>query len=134
MPFVKPMTTGRGMYLTAVPRPVSPIAASATGYDLGAARYNRTGESPNNDFLRYEVAPGHWVGELAAGQRFLRWRLHHDSPKETRALLGELEPLRDDGFAAREGPCREAGDGAAVDFVGTVDEKSCRYFRCVSAR
>jgi hypothetical protein len=56
-------------------------------------RYNRTGESPNNDFLRYEVTPGHWVGELAAGQRFLRWRLHRDSPKETRALLGELERM-----------------------------------------
>ena len=30
MPLVKPMTTGRGMYLTAVPRPVTPSRTSTT--------------------------------------------------------------------------------------------------------
>ena len=30
MPLVKPMTTGRGMYLTAVPVPVSPMITSIT--------------------------------------------------------------------------------------------------------
>src|SRR5262245_8190997 len=35
-------------------------------------RYNVTGERPNNDFLRYETAPGAWRGELRDGQPFLR--------------------------------------------------------------
>jgi hypothetical protein len=55
-------------------------------------RYNRSGESPNNDFLRYEVAPGSWVGELPSGKEFLRWELFRGGPKETRALLAKLEP------------------------------------------
>lgn len=56
-------------------------------------RYNRSGEYPNNDFLRYEVAPGRWVGELAAGTRFLRWTVNREGPKETRAIVAELERL-----------------------------------------
>jgi hypothetical protein len=55
-------------------------------------RYNRSGENPNNDFLRYEVAPGSWVGELPNGGGFLRWEPHREGPKETRALLAALEP------------------------------------------
>jgi hypothetical protein len=55
-------------------------------------RYNRSGEAPNNDFLRYEVAPGEWAGELAAGQSFLRIDLHRGGPKETRALLAHVDP------------------------------------------
>ena len=65
------------------------ILAYATARDVGlriypclnpsgftdGTRYNRQGESPNNDFLRYEIAPGEWVGELAYGQRFSRYRL-----------------------------------------------------------
>jgi Succinylglutamate desuccinylase / Aspartoacylase family len=54
-------------------------------------RYNRSGEAPNNDFLRYEVEPGVWAGELTAGQTFLRHALFHEGPKETRALAAELE-------------------------------------------
>jgi predicted deacylase len=54
-------------------------------------RYNRSGENPNNDFLRYEVAPGEWVGELTDGQTFLRHRVFTEGPKETRALVTELE-------------------------------------------
>jgi hypothetical protein len=30
MPFVKPITTGRGMYLTAVPMPVRPMTTRTT--------------------------------------------------------------------------------------------------------
>jgi hypothetical protein len=56
-----------------------------------ATRYNRSAEAPNNDFLRYEVAPGKWAGELAAGQEFTRLDLHREGPKETRALLADLE-------------------------------------------
>lgn len=54
-------------------------------------RYNRTGEAPNNDLLRYEVAPGKWAGELTPAQTFLRFELHRGGPKETRALVAELE-------------------------------------------
>lgn len=54
-------------------------------------RYNSSGERPNNDFLRYEVSPGTWLGELATGQRFLRHALFTEGPKETRALCAALE-------------------------------------------
>lgn len=54
-------------------------------------RYNRSGEAPNNDLLRYEIAPGQWVDELPAGQDFLRFELHRGGPKETRALVADIE-------------------------------------------
>jgi hypothetical protein len=60
-----------------------------SGFEDGT-RYNRSGEKPNNDFLRYEVEPGKWVGELSSGQPFLRWQLYDGGPKETRAVRAEL--------------------------------------------
>jgi hypothetical protein len=54
-------------------------------------RYNRTGEAPNNDFLRYELAPGQWAGELKDGQPFVRIDLYRGGPKETRALLAHVD-------------------------------------------
>jgi hypothetical protein len=54
-------------------------------------RYNRSGEAPNNDLLRYELEPGRWVGELKDGENFLRFALHRGGPKETRAILEDLE-------------------------------------------
>jgi hypothetical protein len=53
-------------------------------------RYNVGGERPNNDFLRYEIAPGVWRGELHAGESVLSWRAHDAGPKETLALAREL--------------------------------------------
>jgi hypothetical protein len=53
-------------------------------------RYNVSGEHPNNDFLRYEVAPGVWRGELRTGERFLRSAPTEAVPKETAALAAEL--------------------------------------------
>jgi hypothetical protein len=61
-----------------------------SGFEVGT-RYNRSGERPNNDFLRYEVAPGTWKGELARGEPFLRWVLYDGGPKETRAVRGDVE-------------------------------------------
>jgi hypothetical protein len=61
-----------------------------SGFEDGT-RYNRSQEAPNNDFLRYEIEPGVWVGELTDGQSFLRHRVFTDGPKETRALCAELE-------------------------------------------
>ena len=55
-------------------------------------RYNLSGERPNNDFLRYELAPGVWRGELRDGERFLQIVSAVDGlPKETAALAGELD-------------------------------------------
>ncbi len=54
-------------------------------------RYNRSQEAPNNDFLRYELAPGVWVGELTRQQAFLRHEVFTGGPKETQALRAELE-------------------------------------------
>ena len=61
-----------------------------SGFEVGT-RYNRSGERPNNDFLRYEVAPGTWKGELARGESFLRWVLYDGGPKETRAVRGDID-------------------------------------------
>lgn len=61
-----------------------------SGFEAGT-RYNASGEQPNNDFLRYEVSPGVWRGELRDGEPFLRWRLFDGGPQETRALRAELE-------------------------------------------
>jgi hypothetical protein len=61
-----------------------------SGFEAGT-RYNRSGERPNNDFLRYEVAPGTWQGELARGESFLRWVLYDGGPKETRAVRGDID-------------------------------------------
>jgi predicted deacylase len=61
-----------------------------SGFEVGT-RYNKSGEQPNNDFLRYEIAPGVWVGELQPGQAFLRWELFQQGPKETRALRSDLQ-------------------------------------------
>ena len=55
-----------------------------------ATRYNASGEKPNNDFLRYELAPGVWRGELRTGEKFLRWVPYDGGPQETRALQREL--------------------------------------------
>jgi hypothetical protein len=54
-------------------------------------RYNRSGERPNNDFLRYEIEPGCWVDVLRGRGPFLQFAPHRGGPKETRALLAELE-------------------------------------------
>ncbi len=54
-------------------------------------RYNLSGERPNNDFLRYELAPGVWRGELRPGESFLRVvPAVAGLPKETAALAAEL--------------------------------------------
>jgi hypothetical protein len=61
-----------------------------SGFEVGS-RYNVSGEQPNNDFLRYEIAPDVWVGELLPGASFLRWQLFNEGPQETRALRANLE-------------------------------------------
>ena len=61
-----------------------------SGFEIGT-RYNKSGEHPNNDFLRYELEPGMWVGELHSEQDFLRWQLFDGGPKETRPLRADLE-------------------------------------------
>jgi hypothetical protein len=60
-----------------------------SGFEAGT-RYNRSGEKPNNDFLRYEVAPGRWKDDLLRGETFLRWVLYDGGPKETRAVREDI--------------------------------------------
>ncbi|WP_375761646.1 hypothetical protein [Corallococcus exercitus] len=60
-----------------------------SGFEDGT-RYNRSGEKPNNDFMRYEIAPGEWRGELVGDPPILRWALYDGGPKETRAVRGDL--------------------------------------------
>ena len=64
-----------------------------SGFEDGT-RYNRSGEKPNNDFMRYEVAPGEWRGELNEGQDHLRWALFDGGPKETRLVRSDLARFR----------------------------------------
>jgi hypothetical protein len=56
-------------------------------------RYNVGGQRPNNDFLRYEIAPGVWRGELHEGETARSWRAHDGGPRETVALARELARL-----------------------------------------
>lgn len=58
----------------------------------GHHRYNASKEQPNNDFIRYETAPGVWKGELH-GEQPLRFALYDGGPKETRAARAELAKL-----------------------------------------
>jgi len=60
-----------------------------SGFEDGT-RYNRGGEKINNDFLRYETAPGVWKGELSRGEPFLRWVLFDGGPRETRAVRADI--------------------------------------------
>lgn len=55
----------------------------------GHHRYNASGEKPNNDFIRYEVAPGVWKGELH-GEQPRTFELYDGGPKETKAARAEL--------------------------------------------
>jgi hypothetical protein len=64
-----------------------------SGFERGQ-RYNASGERPNNDLLRYEMENGELKGELQRGQSFVRWHPYRDGPKETRALVTELEKGR----------------------------------------
>ena len=61
-----------------------------SGFEAGT-RYNASGERPNNDFLRYQLPDGRWVGELLPGMEPVRHELHAGIPKETQALRAELE-------------------------------------------
>lgn len=61
-----------------------------SGFEIGS-RYNTSGEQPNNDFLRYQLPSGEWIGELQSGQAFARWQLFTGGPKETRALRADLD-------------------------------------------
>jgi predicted deacylase len=83
---IEEYATARGVGLRVYP------CLNPSGFEDNT-RYNRSREAPNNDFLRYEIEPGVWVGELAAGQSFLQHRVFTESPKETRALVTELEKL-----------------------------------------
>jgi hypothetical protein len=60
-----------------------------SGFEDGS-RYNRSGEKPNNDFIRYEVAPGVLKGEMGRNEPFLRYVLYDGGPKETRATRADL--------------------------------------------
>ncbi len=75
----------RGVGLTLFP------CVNPSGFE-DHTRYNASGERPNNDFLRYEISPGVWRGELYDDQRFLRIAPAVEGlPKETSALARALD-------------------------------------------
>lgn len=79
----------RGVGLTLFP------CVNPSGFE-DHTRYNASGERPNNDFLRYELEPGVWRGELYDHQSFIRVVPAAEGlPKETAALARSLdaEPL-----------------------------------------
>src|SRR6185295_7317826 len=61
---------------------------------------------------------GVWVGELTAGQSFIRHRVFAESPKETRALLTELErqPAPAGALDIHQDPYLERSLGYAYSF------------------
>lgn len=76
----------KGVGLTVFP------CINPSGFESGQ-RYNASGERPNNDFLRYDVARGKVTGELRPNEKFRRWRQFKGGPKETRALRAALAGL-----------------------------------------
>lgn len=60
-----------------------------SGFEDGS-RYNRSGEKPNNDFIRYTLDDGRVVGEVDLEATIVRWDLHVGGPKETAAMREEL--------------------------------------------
>jgi predicted deacylase len=66
--------------------------ANPSGFEAHT-RYNTSGERPNNDFLRYELTPGVWRGELRSDEPFLRTVPAEGVPKETAALAREMDRL-----------------------------------------
>lgn len=76
----------RGVGLTIYP------CINPSGFE-DRTRYNRSGEKPNNDFLRYEVAGGAVKGELSPHEPFQRWMLAEGGPKETQALRADVAAL-----------------------------------------
>ncbi len=76
----------KGVGLTIYP------CVNPSGFE-GGHRYNASGEQPNNDLIRYQLAPGVVKGELAQSERFERWYVYEGGPKETRALRADLETL-----------------------------------------
>ncbi|MCI0570574.1 MAG: succinylglutamate desuccinylase/aspartoacylase family protein [Myxococcaceae bacterium] len=63
-----------------------------SGFEAGT-RYNLSNERPNNDFIRYQVAPGVWKEQVLEGEAFVGWVLFDGGPKETRALRTALHAL-----------------------------------------
>jgi hypothetical protein len=88
LPEILAHARARGVALTLYP------CINPSGFEDGT-RYYRSGEKPNNDFLRYEVAGGTWKGELSPHEPFLRWTLAQGGPKETQALRADVAALPD---------------------------------------
>lgn len=115
LPVIAAHARARGVALRIYP------CLNPSGFSDGT-RYNRSGEAPNNDLLRYELTPGHWVGELASGQEFARLGLHRGGPKETRALLADLErfPAPDAALDIHQDPWLE-GELAYAYVFGALE-------------
>ena len=66
-----------------------------SGFDI-RTRYNASGASPNNDFVRYHTRHGddwRWVDALSPGQAFETWRPFTEGPSETRVMAKQLASL-----------------------------------------
>ncbi len=61
------------------------------GFDLHQ-RYNPSDELRygNNDFWRYQIENGEWVGTLEPGQNFLDWKIVDSAAKEVRLLKRDI--------------------------------------------
>lgn len=63
-----------------------------SGFDI-RTRYNASGTSPNNDFVRYQTQHNgawRWVDALTPGQTFETWRPFAEGPNETRVMAQHL--------------------------------------------
>jgi predicted deacylase len=60
-----------------------------SGFNL-RKRYNASDESPNNDFLRYEIKKDKWVGTLKPKEWFLSYKIINSAAKEVRLLKRDI--------------------------------------------
>lgn len=69
-----------------------------SGFDA-FTRYNRRGERPNNDCMRYLMADGGSIDEMRTPQPFVGIHPQSAGPQETRALVADLTPIATPGAA-----------------------------------
>ncbi|MCA9516992.1 MAG: succinylglutamate desuccinylase/aspartoacylase family protein [Myxococcales bacterium] len=60
-----------------------------SGFDA-FTRYNRNGEKPNNDVLRYELADGTILDMMRTPRQYARIHAQRGGPAETRAIVDEI--------------------------------------------
>lgn len=95
-----------------------------SGFDLHK-RYNASDESQNNDFMRYEIEGGKWVGTLQPGEAFLSYKIVDSGAKEVRLLKRDV--LKYDVPRGALDIHQQEGDLKTGDFYAYIFDRKSTY-------